>query len=79
METLKNLEALKDEIAHLEEAAELVEIFENCFPSYYEFKDFVEKNKQNKKFYNIGIYKAKEGYNISIAKLNKTKYKCGKV
>ena len=41
---LKNLEGLKEEIAHLEEAERLVDIFENCFPSYYEFRDFVEKN-----------------------------------
>lgn len=41
---LKNLEALKEEIASLEEAKRLVEIFENCFPSYYEFRQFVEKN-----------------------------------
>ena len=41
---LKNLEALKEEIAFLEEAKRLVEIFENCFPSYYEFRQFVEKN-----------------------------------
>lgn len=41
---LKNLEALKEEIAHLEEAERLVEMFENCFNSYYEFRDFVIKN-----------------------------------
>ncbi len=41
---LKALEALKDEIAHLEEAEKLVEIFKNCFPDYYAFRDFVEKN-----------------------------------
>lgn len=38
---LKNLEALKEEIAHLEEAERLVEIFKNCFDSYYEFRNFV--------------------------------------
>ncbi len=41
---LKNLEALKEEIAHLEEAERLIEIFEHCFNSYYEFRDFVIKN-----------------------------------
>ena len=30
---LKNLEGLKEEIAHLEEAERLVDIFENCFPT----------------------------------------------
>lgn len=41
---LKCLEALKEEIASLEEAKKLVEIFENCFPSYYEFRNFVKEN-----------------------------------
>lgn len=41
---LKNLEGLKEEIAHLEEAERLIEIFKSCFFSYYEFRDFVIKN-----------------------------------
>lgn len=41
---LKTLEALKDEIGHLEEAASLLDIIYNCFDSYYEFRDFVVKN-----------------------------------
>lgn len=41
---LKNLEGLKEEIAHLEEAERFVEIFKSCFFSYYEFREFVIKN-----------------------------------
>ena len=41
---LKNLEALKNEISHLEEAAELLNIIYNCFDNYYDFRNFVEKN-----------------------------------
>lgn len=41
---LKNINALRDEIEHLEEAAKLLDIIENCFSDYYSFRDFVEKN-----------------------------------
>lgn len=41
---LKNINALRDEVDHLEEAANLLAIVENCFDSYYDFRNFVEKN-----------------------------------
>ena len=44
MRRLKNLEALKDEIGHLEEASSLLDIIYYSFDSYYDFRDFVVKN-----------------------------------
>lgn len=45
---LKNLDAIKEELDHLYEAANLLEIVRNCFNSHYEFRDFVEKHSFDK-------------------------------
>ncbi len=44
---LKTLNTLKNEIEHLEEAAELVEVFQNCFDTYYDFRDFISKHAKS--------------------------------
>jgi len=44
MAELKTLEALKNEIGHLEEAASLLDIVYNSFDSHYEFRNFIVKN-----------------------------------
>lgn len=41
---LKNLDAIRDELSHLYEAANLLEIVANCFDSHYEFRNFVESH-----------------------------------
>lgn len=41
---LKNLNAIRDELDHLYEAANLLEIIRNCFDSHYDFRAFVEKH-----------------------------------
>lgn len=43
---LKTLNTLKNEIEHLEEAAELLDLVYNCFDSHYEFRRFVESHNK---------------------------------